>query len=157
MELKQLSHFFNNKVYTIPDYQRGYSWEPQNVTDLLTDIDNAMKLEKPHYMGTKNLHPQPTKVKVGVNNFTNYHVVDGQQRFTTLILILSYILNELSRRNETKEDADEKIKVYIRNRDSHLFRYEIDKVSDDFFRSVILELEKKSSLDENIYTIHHSA
>jgi len=152
MELKQLLHLFNSKVYTVPDYQRGYSWEARNVTDLLVDIDNAMKLDKPHYMGTISLHPQPQKVKVGVNNFVNYHVVDGQQRFTTLILILSYILKELLSRKETKEDAAEKVKAYLRNKDSYIFRYEIDKVSDDYFRSVILELEKKSSLDENLYT-----
>lgn len=52
MELKSLPHFFNNKVYVVPDYQRGYSWEPKHVTDLLTDIDNATRLNKPHYMGT---------------------------------------------------------------------------------------------------------
>jgi uncharacterized protein with ParB-like and HNH nuclease domain len=110
MELKLLTHFFNNKVYTIPDYQRGYSWHPKNVTDLLTDVSNAIRLNKPHYMGTINLHPQNEKIKVGVNNFTNYHVVDGQQRFTTLILIISYLLRELLNNDETKEDASDKIK-----------------------------------------------
>lgn len=152
MELKQLPHFFSNKVYTIPDYQRGYSWESKHVTDLLLDISNAMELDKPHYMGTISLHSQAIKVKVGVNNFTNYHVVDGQQRFTTLILILSYLLKELGSRDETKDDVSEKVKSYLKNRDSYIFRYEIDKVSDDYFRSVILELEKKTTLDENLYT-----
>jgi len=152
MELKQLPHFFNNKVYTIPDYQRGYSWAQKHVNDLLADISNAILLDKPHYVGTISLHPQKDKVKVGVNNFINYHVVDGQQRFTTLILIISYILSQLSNREETKEDAEEKLRSYLRNRDSYIFRYEIDKVSDDYFRSVILELERKTTLDENLYT-----
>ena len=152
MELKLLPHFFNNKVYTIPDYQRGYSWEPKHITDLLTDIYNAIHLDKPHYMGTINIHPQKEKIKVGVNNFINYNVVDGQQRFTSLIMILSYILSELSEYVDTKDDAKEKIKSYLKNKESYVFRYAIDKVSDDYFRSVILELEKKSSLDENLYT-----
>lgn len=152
MELKHLPHFFNNKVYTIPDYQRGYSWGPKHVNDLLIDISNAVLLDKPHYLGTISLHPQKQKVKVGVSNFVNYHVVDGQQRFTTLILILSYILAQLSKNAATKEDAEEKIRNYLRNRDSYIFRYEIDKVSDDYFKSVILELEGKTSLDENLYT-----
>lgn len=152
MELKHLPHFFNNKVYTIPDYQRGYSWQSNNVTDLLEDISNAMQLDKPHYMGTISLHAQNDKIKVGVNNFINYHVVDGQQRFTTLILIISYLLKELTNRIETKDDVVEKVRAYLLNKDSYIFRYEIDKVSDDYFRSVILELEKKTSLDENLYT-----
>lgn len=152
MELKHLPHFFNNKVYSIPDYQRGYSWQSNNVTDLLEDISNAMHLDKPHYMGTISLHAQNDKIKVGVNNFINYHVVDGQQRFTTLILIISYLLKELTGRVETKDDVVEKVRAYLLNKDSYIFRYEIDKVSDDYFRSVILELEKKTSLDENLYT-----
>lgn len=152
MELVPLPHFFNNKIYTIPDYQRGYSWQSKNVLDLLIDVSNAIHLNKPHYMGTINIHPQNEKIRVGVNNFTNYHVVDGQQRFTTLILILSYLLRELSNYESTKEDANDKIRMYLKNKDSYIFRYAIDKISDDYFRSVILELEKKSSLDENIYT-----
>lgn len=152
MELVPLPHFFNNKIYTIPDYQRGYSWQSKNVLDLLIDVSNAIHLNKPHYMGTINIHPQNEKIRVGVNNFTNYHVVDGQQRFTTLILILSYLLRELSNHESTKEDANDKIRMYLKNKDSYIFRYAIDKISDDYFRSVILELEKKSSLDENIYT-----
>lgn len=152
MELKLLPHFFNNKVYTVPDYQRGYSWQAKNVTDLLTDIHNAIELSKAHYMGTISLHAQEEKVKVGLNNFTNYHVVDGQQRFTTLVLILSYLLKELSKNTETKQDAEEKIKSYLKNRESYVFRYAIDKISDDYFRSHILGLEQKSSADENLYT-----
>lgn len=152
MELVPLPHFFNNKIYTIPDYQRGYSWQSKNVLDLLIDVSNAIHLNKPHYMGTINIHPQLEKIKVGVNNYTNYHVVDGQQRFTTLILVLSYLLKELSNHESTKDDAFDKIRMYLKNKDSYIFRYAIDKISDDFFRSVILELEKKSSLDENIYT-----
>lgn len=152
MELVPLPHFFSNKIYTIPDYQRGYSWQSKNVLDLLIDVTNAIHLNKPHYMGTINIHPQVEKVRVGVNNFTNYHVVDGQQRFTTLILILSYLLNELSSHESTKDDAFDKLRMYLKNKDSYIFRYAIDKISDDYFRSVILELEKKSSLDENLYT-----
>lgn len=152
MELVPLPHFFNNKIYTIPDYQRGYSWQTKNVLDLLIDITNAIHLNKPHYMGTINIHPQKEKIRVGVNNFTNYHVVDGQQRFTTLILIISYLLRELTSHQNTKDDASDKIRMYLKNKDSYIFRYAIDKISDDYFRSVILELEKKSSLDENIYT-----
>jgi uncharacterized protein with ParB-like and HNH nuclease domain len=152
MELVPLPHFFNNKIYTIPDYQRGYSWQSKNVLDLLIDVSNAIQLNKPHYMGTINIHPQDEKIRVGVNNFTDYHVVDGQQRFTTLILILSYLLKELTNHESTKDDALDKIRMYLKNKDSYIFRYAIDKISDDYFRSVILELEKKSSLDENIYT-----
>ncbi len=152
MQLQTITHFFNKRVYTVPDYQRGYSWAEKNVLDLLKDITHSIQLNNFHYMGTITIHPQDEKVKIGLNNYTNYNVVDGQQRFTTLILIISYVLTKLKGMPETSKDANEKIENYLKYRDSFIFRYSIDKVSDDYFRSVILELEEKSSDEENLYT-----
>lgn len=152
MELKTLTHFFNKRVYTVPDYQRGYSWKSENVLDLLRDISYAIKLGNEHYMGTITLHKQDIPVKIGLNNYADYHIVDGQQRFTTLILILSFILSKLQKNPETKSDAKEKIRTYLRNRDSYIFRYLIDEVSNDFFKSAILGMIGASSQEENVYT-----
>ena len=152
MELKPITHFFNKKIYCIPPYQRGFSWEEKQILDLLTDIDHAIKLDSQHYTGTITIHSQNQTEKIGLNNYEIFHVVDGQQRFTTLILILSYILRELSKNSETKNDAKEKENTYIVCRGSYLFRYLIDKVSENYFRSLILENENISSLEENLYT-----
>jgi len=152
MELKSLTHFFNKKIYCVPDYQRGYSWESKQIIDLLTDIDHSIKLGSMHYTGTITIFPQGKTEKVGLNNYILYDIVDGQQRFTTIILILSHILYELKKQSSTSRDAKEKENTYIFSKGSYLFRYSIDKVSENYFRSLILEKENLSTLEENLYT-----
>ncbi|MDE5781750.1 MAG: DUF262 domain-containing protein [Lachnospiraceae bacterium] len=68
----------------IPDYQRPYKWDIQNIDDLLSDITNAInnadeyRTEFKYRIGTIILH----KTKGGV-----YDVVDGQQRIISLVLL----------------------------------------------------------------------
>ena len=73
------------KKFIIPHYQRGYRWEEQEVTELLDDIWN--------FMNTSNNGEfyclQPIVVQKIAEN--EYNVLDGQQRLTTLYLILVYL------------------------------------------------------------------
>lgn len=70
--------------FFIPSYQRGYRWTEQQVTDLIEDILEFSKRED-------NSHEyyclQPLVVRYSQNNKW-YEVIDGQQRLTTLFLIL---------------------------------------------------------------------
>lgn len=73
-----------NKHYQIPPYQRGYKWEPHDVERLLDDIkefnpgDNTDK-----FYCLQNI--------TIVEKNDNFNVVDGQQRLTTLAVILSFL------------------------------------------------------------------
>lgn len=93
-ELKSLNEIFGQgkRVFRIPDYQRGYSWEEQQRTDLLTDIEYLISsgYEYRHYTGTivASLNEE-----TGNRNeqFEVFDIVDGQQRLTSLTLLLSVI------------------------------------------------------------------
>lgn len=68
--------------FNIPSYQRGYRWGVDEVTRLLDDIyDN----------GPKSYCLQPIVVK---ENNGKYELIDGQQRLTTLFILLQYIKRE---------------------------------------------------------------
>lgn len=72
-------------VYRIPDYQRGYKWTEDNVRQLLDDI-KAFELRSPEqFYCLQNI----TITKVTGTHF--YNVIDGQQRLTTLYILLSYL------------------------------------------------------------------
>ena len=66
--------------FFIPSYQRGYRWEEDNITMLLNDIWEN---------GDKNYCLQPVVVKKLPDN--RFELIDGQQRSTTLFLILQYM------------------------------------------------------------------
>lgn len=73
--------------FFMPDYQRGYRWGENEVKQLLDDIDeNRKKNEKER--GQNNYYLQPIVLK---EKGENYELIDGQQRLTTLYLILNCI------------------------------------------------------------------
>ena len=75
-----LSHNF-----FIPSYQRGYRWTPQQVEDLLQDIDT---FTPDNNNGEKSWYClQPVVVK---KRGEAYEVLDGQQRLTTIFLLIHY-------------------------------------------------------------------
>lgn len=87
IKLVSISDLFG-KEFLIPSYQRGYRWTTRQVEDLLEDIlDFQKKLNKQ----PKEFYClQPLVVKKISQTEEKYEVIDGQQRLTTLYLILLY-------------------------------------------------------------------
>src|SRR5690606_2996009 len=121
--------------YVIPDYQRGYSWKTKQIYDLLNDLKHANQLESDHYTGTITIHKQDQDELIGMTKYSMYHLVDGQQRFTTITLILNYLLKKLGSQPDYADEVKEKTANYIINKGTYLFRYEIDQVSQNYFHS----------------------
>lgn len=95
-----------DKQFFIPDYQRGYRWTPQQVQQLMDDIDSFFPREIEGKSKEKTFYClQPVVVKQisdKKKQFLNkekdieldgewYEVIDGQQRLTTISLIIQYI------------------------------------------------------------------
>ena len=70
----------NNSI--IPSYQRGYKWEIKNVEDLLNDINSINDNDKKEHC----LHNLTI-----IENNNEWEIIDGQQRLTTIFLILKYL------------------------------------------------------------------
>ena len=66
------------KKFLVPSYQRGYRWQQVNVSDLLNDLCEFIHSDKTVYS------LQPLVVYSSGDN--TYHVVDGQQRLTTITI-----------------------------------------------------------------------
>ena len=69
--------------YVIPRYQRAYAWEDKEIVQLIDDINDSTG---DYYIGSLVV----AKVKGKVET---YEVVDGQQRLTTLYLLLHYLVS----------------------------------------------------------------
>jgi hypothetical protein len=75
------------KKYVIPEYQRGYKWNKNQIEQLLRDIKQFKTEDEERYYCIQNI----TLVS---NNKGEFTVVDGQQRLTTLIILLAYLGEE---------------------------------------------------------------
>jgi hypothetical protein len=78
----------NGKKYVVPLYQRDYSWKRDQWEDLWNDIVSVVKTDNVHYMGTIVLQDLGEK---------KFHIIDGQQRFTTLALIVLGVISQLNK------------------------------------------------------------
>ena len=67
----------NEKIYSVPPYQRDYSWDEEEWEDLWLDI-LGLKEEHIHYMGYVVIQNEKGK---------KFRIIDGQQRFTTFSII----------------------------------------------------------------------
>ncbi len=82
------------KQYQIPIYQRNYAWEKENCKRLLDDIEKTGTPGNPkHYMGSVIVINEPSAGGVNI-----YSVIDGQQRLTTVTLLLLALNNYWSTR-----------------------------------------------------------
>lgn len=89
--------------FRIPSYQRGYRWERQNVEQLLNDIVDSDK-DAPYYLQPIVVSPAPESVKEKDED-EKYHfdLIDGQQRLTTIFLILQALNRKQNDSQKAKE------------------------------------------------------
>lgn len=99
-----ISDLFDDKnkcKYIIPIYQRNYAWSDNEISSLLQDIKNSCEQNKEQY---KNYYIGSLVVYRRENS--DFEVIDGQQRLTTLTLIMHH-LGKLGFKNVFFEHRDE--------------------------------------------------
>lgn len=96
-DLDQLESVYGSRVFRIPDYQREYSWGETQRRDLLYDLEGLRQIDshKQHFMGTLVLHDKNKQLDAPGKEYQVVDIVDGQQRLTTLAILLSCIADEL--------------------------------------------------------------
>jgi uncharacterized protein with ParB-like and HNH nuclease domain len=118
-EIISISQFLKIDNMRIPEYQRPYKWTEKNVMQLINDI--FIHKDKSRYrLGTIVIHQNYLKEEDKVYN----DIVDGQQRFTTLRIIL-YALCKLVTENKNNYES------YILEQVQSL-KYKVDTISIDY-------------------------
>lgn len=103
-----LEDLLERRLFRIPDYQRAYSWETRQREDLFSDIEKLIarrRADYHHFLSTVVCIKTSEREAVGTREYEVLHVVDGQQRLTTLIILLKAISKRLLR--GTREEKDE--------------------------------------------------
>ena len=169
-KLLSLNELFSEKLFRIPDFQRGYSWGKNQLEDFWNDLIN-LKEGKVHYTGLLTIEPI-TKNKIEnselwkndlwliESGFKAYYLIDGQQRLTTSIILINEILNIYIDEDilfKPKSIWIDKFlfQSYKNSYKSYIFGYEKDNPSDEFFKTKILNQESSFSdkvSDQTLYT-----
>jgi hypothetical protein len=135
-----IQELFTDKVLRIPNYQRGYAWGSRQLEEFWEDLEYLEK-DKDHYTGTVILHQQDRQMldEEGKQNKV-FHVVDGQQRLTTIVLLLDHLRSQFEETNPTL--AQGMRKLYIQFTDSSkqpAFKLNLNPDCQDYWVNSILK------------------
>jgi len=178
-EPKSLDSLFTEKLFRIPDYQRGYAWQREQLKDFWEDLVNLSD-NRSHYTGVLTLKQL---LSVGESekeywlvedySYKLYHIVDGQQRLTTFVIFLQAFVEFVKALAENQGKVDNEI--YITEslsiaavREKYLFKikptgdqfrtykfgYTVDNPSYEYLRYRILGEEGGGSVQETFYTLN---
>lgn len=167
-ELLTVSKIFHEVIFRIPDYQRGYSWEEAHLKDFWTDLEQ-LDSTKSHYTGVLTLEEVPEIAWarwdddawiIRTKKYSPYYVVDGQQRLTTIVILLQCILEttKSDELNYTPTEIHRRKYIFETRSDSlarsYIFGYERDNPSRNFLRQEIFSDQSAghSTSEPTVYT-----
>jgi hypothetical protein len=142
----KLSHLFSSDItLVIPEYQRPYVWDKENISELFNDWED-------HFFNDGNFNHSAIEYYMGAimihDNGSELRIIDGQQRLTTL-LIMDYIWNQensvLSKGkfnfDYTSHHSIDQIKEnqkYLQNFEGSQLNYHFEKILEKLAFSVII-------------------
>ncbi|MDO7812102.1 DUF262 domain-containing protein [Helicobacter pylori] len=106
-EQSTINDFFakTSTIFSIPVYQRNYTWEEENCKKLLEDIINISQNKKTHFMGSITYILHLIDDEKSLRQLQEFVIIDGQQRVTTIMLLLKAIETKIQN-EEIKKEID---------------------------------------------------
>lgn len=182
-EPKPLDSLFKEKLFRIPDYQRGYAWQKEQLEAFWEDLVN-LHPSRSHYTGVLTLKQVSTLDVaedskefwlVDDHSYKLYHIVDGQQRLTTFIIFLQAFVDLFRSLPENAGKPDDEIYLsdtlsiasvqkkflfMLKPPDdqfrTYKFGYTADNPSYDYMRYRILGENGSETVLETFYTLNLS-
>jgi uncharacterized protein with ParB-like and HNH nuclease domain len=152
-EKKDINSIFSDFWFVIPEYQRSYVWNDDNINDLLDDLWFACqnKNDNEYFLGSLVLK------RTGERDFDEFEVLDGQQRLTTFFMLMA-VIRDLTKNEQLKNVCKEGIhqeKVKFKGIPERVrIVYRIKDDVGDFINEFILKENgtKKPEIKEKIGT-----
>jgi uncharacterized protein with ParB-like and HNH nuclease domain len=172
-ELTTLSNLFEKIVLRIPDYQRGYSWEQEQLTDFWNDLSNIfIRIENSfHFTGIVTLEKikndfllklidegfsltDSNDLEILEETYKPFFIVDGQQRLVSILILMLVLIEDLSEKDETVKHIKQKYIVNeSNNQKKYIFGYEKDTPSHQYLIGKIFsDSSMKIDEPETVYT-----
>ena len=140
----------NKVLFRIPVYQRNYDWSESNCNRLLDDIYGIMQSGDKHFLGTIVF----MAAKSGGFALQEYIIIDGQQRLTTLMLILKALsVVEESVGDDCYHEIEEQ---YLHNKYcDEEFKVKLKPIKSDNNQFLLLLEDKIDQMDEDTHIYHN--
>jgi len=156
-KLQNLDEIFNAIILRIPDYQRGYSWEKEQLEALWTDLGN-IRTDSFHFTGILTLDgikdanrfrwtkefeiSKDSNLVFSLNkHYEPYFIVDGQQRLVSIFIMISLLKGSIERFSQEEKDeiSNKFISLKSEKQIYYLFGYEKDTPSHQYLIGEIFD------------------
>jgi hypothetical protein len=137
-----IGHLLSDRLLAIPDYQRAYSWELDEVSELWFDLEHAMSTQVTEYfLGSVVTTKDP--------DADRHQVIDGQQRFATVSLLYAVIRDTFAGRSDERAADIEREVLFKQNlvtrvRDPRII---LNAEDNETFRQLTMERADSRSLN----------
>ncbi len=135
-----IKEIFLEEGYSIPNCQRDYAWKDKNFRDLWEDLEEAIEYNKKgqgHFIGTM-------VVAKNEDNKNLYDIIDGQQRTTTIFMLLHVLANK-----QNEKDKQETRKYLYQKGELKL---EVASQNQSFFKTLLEAAEKGNISQKKMQT-----
>ena len=117
--------FGESTIFLVPKYQRAYSWEKNNVTQFCEDLYDLYDKKKENDLVGQHFLGGIVCVRQGnedeLDEKVIYQLVDGQQRLSTTVLLVSRMIHFLQELKLTGSESE--------TRDKRVIKYKLDQQS----------------------------
>lgn len=126
-----LDELLSRRLFRIPHYQRAYSWQRKQRNDMFSDIKNLEGApDNFHFMATVVGLRRESKL-IGSDRYSVIEIVDGQQRLTTLVLLLKAIEQKL--KCSHSDDAQDLQRILVKGNDLDLILLQTNHDSSHYY------------------------
>ena len=134
-----LDQLLTRRLFRIPHYQRAYSWHSKQRADMFDDIEDLKGKPKGfHFMATVvGLHRDTTTIVA--DEYRQIEIVDGQQRITTLVLLLKAIERKLNCQKLTVDAAQELQKLLVKHDNVSLVLLQTNHDRSQYFSNFLID------------------
>ena len=153
MAQENVAKVFGRDKFSIPQYQRDYAWKRQNFVDLWEDLEEAIesKDSQGHFLGTIVVAPNKENSQI-------FDIIDGQQRTTTIFMLLYALIckSENKENLKTKFLLDEggKLKLEVAPQNQEFFEKLLNQAEEG--HNTELKNEADTQGKKNLYEVFQS-
>jgi hypothetical protein len=148
-----VGNLLSGRLFKVPEYQRAYSWQPKQRADLFRDIEKVFSAESDsmHFMATI-VGLRRKKKRIASDEFIEIEVVDGQQRLTTLTILLKALSKQMKADDARRSEEIDSLLVKGDDLALLVTNHDMNHIFADYLRDGVVPDGKLpyTSADQNI-------
>jgi len=134
-EIKGMGKLIKENKFFVPQYQRPFAWQNQQINELFEDIENNIN-EEEYFLGT---------IVLAKKDGDKLEIIDGQQRISTIVIFFSALKEHISDERSSNKIQEDYLSEYEMREGENVPKLELNQQDNNFFREYIINRKTNCS------------